>query len=527
MDDWFRALTSPEEPPERISRAPLPWKILSTLIVAELALYLLSSGPLAYGYMSDEFYYFECADRLAWGYVDLPPLSVALLRGIRATLGDSLLAILLLPALAACATLVLVAALTRELGGGRTAQGLAALAALISPVYLGVAGFYSMNAFEPMLWAGAALILARILNGGDSRLWLALGLVLGIGLLNKISMLWLGMGLAVGLVLTPERRWLATPWPYLAAALAFALFAPHVVWQLQNGLPMLEFMRNAAEVKMVSKSPLGFASEQLLMMNPLAVPLWLSGLIYYFVSPAGGRHRPLAWIWITTFVLLAASGSARANYLSPAYTVLLPAGGVAFEAIARGRIWRWLPATAAVLLTLGGAATAPMAIPLLPPARYVHYERALGLSPPVEEQGDVGLLPLHLALRFGWSELMEAVEAAHAMLSEEERAGAAVFGSWFGDTGAVNFFGREAGLPPAISGHNHYWLWGPGEWTGEVMIAISRPGATVVELFERVDRVAGVGCRYCMPGTSRLSVYVCRGPRQPLPELWPLLKHYE
>ncbi len=527
MEAATRHTVPGEGSPVTTRSAPLPWKTLSILIVAELALYLLSSGPLAYGYMSDEFYYFECADRLAWGYVDLPPLSVALLRGVRAVLGDSLLAIHLLPALAACATLVLVAALARELGGGRGAQSLAALAALISPVFLGVAGFYSMNAYEPMLWAGAALILARIVNGGDPRLWLALGLVLGIGLLNKISMLWLGLGLAAGLVLTPERRWLATRWPYLAAGLAFALFAPHVVWQLQHGLPMLEFMRNAAEVKMVPKSPFRFAAEQLLMMNPLAVPLWLSGLVYYFVPSAGGRHHLLGWIWITTFLLLAAGGSARANYLGPAYTVLLPAGGVAFERIARRRSWRWLPATAAVLLTVGGIATVPMAIPLLPPARYVHYERALGLSPPVEQHGEVGPLPLHLALRFGWSELMEAVEAAHATLSEEERAGAAVFGSWFGDTGAINFFGREAGLPLAISGHNHYWLWGPQGFTGEVMIVVARPDAKIVELFERVDRVAGVGCRYCMPDMSRLSVYVARGPKQPLPELWPRLKHYE
>jgi 4-amino-4-deoxy-L-arabinose transferase-like glycosyltransferase len=507
------------------ARAPIPWKILSVLILAELAVYLLSSGPLAYGYMSDELYYFDCADRLAWGYVDHPPLSLVLLHGVRATLGDSLLAIHLLPALAACATVLLVALLARELGGGRTAQGLSGLAALIAPVYLGVAGFYSMNAFEPALWAGAALILARILNGGDPRLWLALGLVLGIGLLNKISMLWFGLGLAVGLVFTLERRWLVTPWPYLAATLCFVLFSPHIVWQLQHGLPTLEFMRNAAEQKMVSKSPLGFAAEQLLMMSPLAVPFWLAGLIYYFTS-AGSRHRLLGWIWISVFVLLAASGSARANYLGPAYTVLLPAGGVVFERLARRRSWRWLPATTASALAVSGVVLAPMAMPLLSPASYVAYERTLGISPPVEQQGDIGLLPLHLAQRFGWADLIEAVQAAHATLSAEERTRAGVFGSSFGDTGAVNFFGRDAGLPPAIGGHNNYWLWGPRGLSGDVMIVIASSDSQVVEFFESVERVAGVDCRYCMPETRRLSVYVCRGLRRPLAEVWPRLKRY-
>jgi hypothetical protein len=330
----------------------------------------------------------------------------------------------------------------------------------------------------------------------------------------------------VGLVLTPERRWLATRWPYLAAAFSFALFAPHVLWQVQHGFPTLEFMRNAAEEKLVPKTPLGFAGEQLLIMSPLAAPFWLAGLLYYFFSQAGARHRLLGWIWITVFLLLAASGSARANYLGPAYTALLPAGGVAFERLARRRSWRWLPVTAAVVFTVSGAATAPMAIPLLPPARYVSYEKAMGISPPVEEQGDTGPLPLHLALRFGWEELIVAVEAAHATLSEEERTRAAVFGSWFGDTGAVNFFGRDTGLPPAISGHNNYWLWGPREFSGDVMIVIARSDSRLVELFERVDLVAGVGCQYCMPDMSRLSVYVCRGLRQALPEVWPRLKRY-
>ena len=223
------------------ARAPIPWKILSVLILAELAVYLLSSGPLAYGYMSDELYYFDCADRLAWGYVDHPPLSLVLLHGVRATLGDSLLAIHLLPALAACATVLLVALLARELGGGRTAQALSGLAALIAPVYLGVAGFYSMNAFEPALWAGAALILARILNGGDPRLWLALGASLGVALLNKHTAAAMVVGVAVATLLSPLRRDLATRWPWLAALLLVAITLPNLYWQWTSGWPSLEF----------------------------------------------------------------------------------------------------------------------------------------------------------------------------------------------------------------------------------------------------------------------------------------------
>ena len=58
------------------------------------------------------------------------------------------------------------------------------------------------------------------------------------------------------------------------------------------------------------------------------------------------------------------------------------------------------------------------------------------------------------------------------------------------------------------------------------MIVIAPSDSQLIELFERVDRVAGVSCRYCMPETRRLSVYVCRGLRRPLAEVWPRLKRY-
>ena len=174
------------------SRAPFALAATAALCAAQLALYAAASGPLAYGVMSDEYYYLDCASRLDWGYVDHPPLSIALLAALRAALGDSIFALHLLPALAACANWLLLALLARELGGGRTAQALAAAAGFSAPVLQAVAGFYSMNALEPPLWTGAAWLLARIGNGAGLSTWAALGALLGLGLLNKISVLWLG-----------------------------------------------------------------------------------------------------------------------------------------------------------------------------------------------------------------------------------------------------------------------------------------------------------------------------------------------
>jgi Dolichyl-phosphate-mannose-protein mannosyltransferase len=506
-------------------RPPVAWTLLIVLALSKLGIHLLSS-LVTYGYMTDELYYLDCANHLAWGYVDHPPLSVAALALLRLTLGDSLMALRLVPALAGAATVVLVGLMARELGGGRTAQGLAALAAVVAPVYLGVDAFYSMNAFEPAFWALAAYLLLRLENGAPPRLWLLVGVVIGLGLLNKISMLWLALGLGVGLLLTPQRRWLLTPWPWLAGAIGLLLFAPYIVWQVANGWPTLEFMHNAMQFKMQAKSPLRFLAEQVLIMHPLLVPFWLSGLAYYFIDASGRRFRLLAWIWATVLLLLMVSGSTRSNYMGPAYVLLLPAGGVAVEQLARWRSWPWLPPALAGAVAVGGVAVAPLAVDLLPPAQYITYAHAIGLRAPADQVDAIGVMPLHFALKFHAPAIIAAVREAYAALPEEDRARAGILASSFGEAGAINFFGPDAGLPHAVSGHNNYFLWGPGGYNGDVMLVFAEPDAAVLKLFEHVALASKIQCPYCLPGLTATAIYICRGSHRPLPELWEQLKNY-
>jgi hypothetical protein len=521
------------------SRTPPPWGWIAAIVAVRMGLYLLSSGPMAYGYMGDEFYFFACADRLAFGYVDQPPLAIWMLAGLEPVLGSSLLALRLLPNLAHAATIVLGALLAREFGGGRTAQGLAALGTLVAPVYLGSASNYSLYIFDVALWAGAALVLARIQTGTSPRAWLLLGALLGMGLLNKLSVLWLGAGIGVGLVATAERRWLATRWPWLSGAVALAVASPYVVWLALHDWAAVEFLRNAAAEKLVHKTPLQYLGEQLLMMHPVEVPLWVAGLLFYFATKAGRRHRLLGWIWITAFGILAASGSARSSYLAPAYTVLVPAGAVVFERLAGRRGWRWLPATAAAVFTVAGLGGAPFATPLLPPERYIAFERWVGLSAPQDENLELGLLPLHFAERFGWSDVRRAVRDATATLTPAERERAAVFSDWFQVAATIDFYREREDLPPALSGHNSYWLWGHGDVSGEVLIAVipeTGPSADKLGLpdriedlrrwYGRVEQAAEVDCTWCLPDVARLVVYVCRDPRLPIDAWWPDVKRY-
>ncbi len=498
---------------------------LLLLPAAKLALHLASHR--GYGYFRDEFYYLACAARLAPGYVDHPPLSIVLLRVVRELLGDSLLAVRLLPALAGAATLLLVGLITKEMGGGRLAQTLAMTGALVAPVYLSFGHFYSMNAFDILCWAGAAYLVVRLLAGGPPVLWPWLGLVLGLGLLNKISVLWLGFGLFCGLLATSRRRDFLTRWPWLAALVACAFCLPYLIWQLAHGWPTLEFIRNATQQKMVAVAPLAFLRGQAFAMNLVALPLWLGGLAWLLVTRAGSRFRALGVAYLAVFALLLASGSSRAGYLAPAYTWLLAAGGVALEAAASRTGRRWLGPAALVVLILGGLWRAPLALPVLSVPAYVRYAAALGVAPATAERKALSRLPQFYADMHGWESIVDTVARVHSGLAPERRARSIVFTPNYGVAGAIELLGPARGLPPVYSGHNNYWFWGPPQQVDPVVIIVGGEGEEHQELFTSVERAAVTDCGDCMPYENGNPVYVCEGLRRPVPELWPLLKHFD
>jgi hypothetical protein len=326
------------------ARPALAWAPLLGVAAARLAVPLLSTGLAPIGYTADELYYLACADHPAWGYVDHPPFSVAVLAAVRGVLGDSLLALRIVPALCEALAVLVTASLARELGGGRSAQVVAALAMAVAPMALAIGLPYSMNPLEHLLWPLAALVLARLQNGASAREWLVLGLLLGVALLNKLSTLWLGVGLAVGLLASPARFWLGTRWPWLAGALALACLAPHVAWQVANEWPTLEFVRNNAtgregiDAAVVMGSPAAFAASQLVAMGVFASPLWLLGLVQLFRAPAHRTHRVLGWMFAVTFALVALSGRCSVYYLVGAFPIVFAAGGVAVEQLARRRL---------------------------------------------------------------------------------------------------------------------------------------------------------------------------------------------
>lgn len=514
-----------------MTRLPDLLRTVGPVAATKLLVQLAFAG--GYGYFRDELYYLACARHLAWGYVDHPPLCVVLLGIVHATLGDSRFAWRLLPALAGTAVVLLAALLARQMGGGRTAQVLAALAALVAPEYLGVDHFYSMNAFEPLFWTAAACLLARIFTADRTPLgtWALLGVVLGLGLENKLSVLWLVGGVGVGIVATRQRRLLLDPGLWLAFVIMAALIAPYVGWEVAQGWPTREFVKHATEDKMARIAPGDFLLAQMNDMLPLTAPLWIAGLAGLLGWSRLERVRPLGIAYVAVLVLLLVQRGSRTGYLSPSYPILFAAGGVVAEAATRAAAWRrWLAASYGALLVVGGAAVLPLALPCLPVERFVAYAHALGQAPSTEEKKEVGPLPQFYADMFGWPEMTDAVLGVVQTLSPEERAHAVVLANDYGQAGAFEFFGRGRGMPPVVSGHNNYWLWGPGDPEAQVVVRLNRdPEAPqwYAEQFEEVEARGSFTNAWNMPYESGLTIYVCRRPRVPFGETWEKRKHYD
>jgi hypothetical protein len=503
-----------------IERSDLPpsssssFGLLVILAGVSFVAHMLVAGN--YGYFRDELYYIADGQHLQAGYVDQPLLMGWLAALMRVIADDNLVAIHVIPALACALIIIFTGLMARELGGGRISQLVAGVTALFTVNFMATGSLFSMDVLDQLWWSLASLILIRLLrqeqerNMDAPRLWLLVGLVMGIALLTKLTVLYFGAALALALLVTPERRYLRTPWPWLAGGIAFMGLLPYLIWNALNGWPTLEFWRNYG----VRSGPLDFFSAQIVQMNPIALPLAVAGLVFYFRS-AGAQYRLLGWVFVFAYLILTLLGT-KAYFLAPAYPILFAAGGIVFERL-RLRPWlAWTRLGYVALLVIVAILLAPVVMPILPPATVV---------------AAYGSLPQPLSDRLGWDSLTRTVEQVYDALPPEQRAQACVLTSNYGEAGALQHLAAPGRLPPVISGHNNYFLWGPGACTGQVLIAVGYSPADFQgppTHYAHITLAATERCDYCISYEDNLPITVVSGPTESNPiRLWPSVKHYE
>ena len=485
------------------------------------------SQHFGYGIFRDEMYYIVCGRHLAWGYVDQGPMVALQARVAELLFGFHHLALFrLFSGLAGAFKVFLTGVLVWLLGGRCMAQVLAMTAVLIAPVYLGIDSFLSMNSFEPVFWMGCLIAILLIVRGGSPRWWVLFGVLGGLGLLNKPSMAFFLVALLVALLLTPQRRILWSRWTLAAVGLIVLIALPYLLWQIHHQWPTLEWLNNVNHSnKNVKLGPVAFLGAQIQMLNPISIFLLLPGLIWSFVAKSARGFR---WLGIMYVLLLAIMIHlyAKDYYVAPVYPVLFAAGALAWQQMfSSSRKTAWLLPAWCVVMAILGAITLPMAIPVLPPYTWIRYTKALHLKSGNTESAKTGPLPQFYADRFGWHGMVAEVARIYHSLSPTEQAKVGIFCDNYGEAGAIDLFGPKYGLPPAISGHQNYFYWGPHGYTGQILIIVGERKEGPEKYCSSVEQAGATDNPLAMPYENG-PIYLCRDGRIPLNLYWPHTKSW-
>jgi len=354
------------------------------------------------------------------------------------------------------------------------------------------------------------------------------GVASGVGLMVKITLMFLAFSFVTGLLLTKNRAFFKTKYLWYGAAIALLIFSPYIVWQIQQGGLILEYWGNYAAFKAFRASPLELIIMEIIMMNPVALPLWLGGLYYLLLNKTGRKYAVLGhMLWI--YLVLAIVMAFKFYILSGSFLAVVSAGAIWVEKwLTSKKAMRWRNTYAAAVF-LAGLLLMPMAVPVLPIETYIAIDRLLFApmtgSIQVENIETEELLQ-HFSDRFGWEEVVAAVSDAYHSLPEEEQKNYAIFAINYSFAGAINIYGEKYGLPEAISGHLSHYVWGPGDYDLNTAILVGFPGDAEEPLrdimYEYVESAATVNTKYAQ--RKDVGVFICEGLKVDKDEFWESFK---
>ena len=498
------AASAPQAPGSTSDRVPaLVWLIAAVFVAVELAV----SGR--YGFQQDELYFIVAGRHLAFGYVDQPPI-VPLLTRITDVLGVSPTAVRIIPALAGGAVVVIAARLAALFGAGRLGRVLAALATACAPVVIGAVHVGNTTPLDLLTWAVVLLCVSTALLRDRPRWWLGGGVAAGAGLENNNLMLTLLAGLALGILLTQHRPVLGTRWPWLGAGIAAVIWTPNLIWQATHGWPQLAMASALHQQNTSTADYIGGLPAQILYLGLLLAPLVIAGFIRLWRTPEL-RFTAVAVTLITVYVLAWVPG--KVYYTDGLAPAVLAAGSVSAERwIARGRRPRARSGVVMVAALVGMAVILPALLPLLP----VTDVHSLPASSQHSSAGDT----------VGWPQLTRAVAAQDAALVRAGQPPTSIFTGFYGEAAALDVLGTADHLPPVLSGHNAYWMWGPERASDRTVLAVDALGQLRPD-FARCRLLTTYYASYHVQNDwTNVQIGVCTGPVASWRTLWPRLRHY-
>ncbi|TDP91072.1 ArnT family glycosyltransferase [Labedaea rhizosphaerae] len=496
------AVVAPREDTQQAALPSFAAKPVLAVVVVQAAVLTALSGR--YGWHRDEFYYLAAGKRLAWGYVDQPPITPVLARLFTEVFGDTVVGLRVSATLLGVATVLVTALIARECGGGRTAQWLTAAATALSTYVLVSTHMLSTTTVDTLVWTTLALFALRLLRTGDTRWWLAIGAVVGVGMANKWLVPLFLLALAIGVLAFGPRSVLRSWWLAAGVVLALALLTPVLIWQARHDFPLLTVAGGISADDGVENRVM-FVPMELVYSLPVLVPVWFNGMLRTWRELRWARAVAMSYP-VVCVVLLISGG--KPYYAASLLLVLTAIGAEPFVRWLRSasRTWRAITAVGAAISLV---VSCVVGLPLLP-------ERAAG--PALALNAEVGE-------QMGWPTFVDTVAAVWRQIPEADRGRAVILTANYGEAGAIEYYGPERGLPQPYSGHMSYADWGPPPDTSNGPVLLI--GVGVPSQF--------VGCREVTANDNGLGIdndeqgmpiRLCTGTTAPWSQIWPGLRRF-
>jgi hypothetical protein len=484
-----------------------PTAPLLVIAALKLAIHLATNG--VYGFQRDELYYIISGQHPALGYVDYPPVAPMLAWLNTSIFGISPWTLRLFPALAGAAVVFLAGMCAREMGGGRGTAILASLVTLLSPLLLGANWLFQTVTFDQLTWLIAIYLMLRLLRTGNGRLCILLGLDIGVGLETKLTIAALCIGIVAAVLVSGElRRLLRTRYPWIGIAIALAIFAPNVAWQIANGYPSLTYIGNHSADIASSGGVVAFITDFIVFVGPLILPLWIAGFVFLFRNQ---RFRPMGVLTILAILLLLPEG--KAYYPAPTVPLVLAAGCVAVGNIVTSARRRRVTSVVLAAGLIQIVVLLPVILPIVPTSSL----HAFSLDKLRQDFADT----------VGWPALASQVGAVYNALPVSKRSTTSILASNYGEAGAIDIYGAREHLPQAISGQLTFWYWKPANLDATALVTVGFNPGDIAFLCGTVTRAGSV----VMPDSvtnqeAGTPILICTNLRESINAAWPSLRNF-
>lgn len=386
----------------------------------------------------DEYLHIDQGNHLAWGYLSVPPVN-SLLAWIIIKFGGSVFWVKFFPALFGALTIAVVWKIIEELKGNLYAQILAATGIVFS-VLLRLNMLFQPTSLEVLCWTLIYYTLIKYFNTEKVK-WLYIGaVVFGFGFLNKYNIAFLPLGVIPALLLTRQRKIFLQPHLYGAVVIAFLIILPNILWQYNNGFPVVHHMKELSERQLVNINRLDFVKSQILFFLGIVFAIVAGFYALLFYKPFE-KFRFLLFGYVFTIALFLFF-QAKDYYAIGLYPVYIALGSVYLAHLFEKRRMKILKPISILIPVLLFLPLYEVTFPNKSPEYiFSHQEKYKKLGLLRWEDGKDHSLPQDFADMQGWKELAQKVDQEYSRFPQSEKT--LVLCDNYGQAGAINYYSRK------------------------------------------------------------------------------------